>query len=108
MDFWTLITDSAWFTALSTLLGSVATYFIARSNNKKEMAVSDRMQLSKDQYQLIGELRQMMKEQREELENLREEIKQLQIVNLNLTVENKELQQKIAELNARLDNSLNS
>jgi predicted RNase H-like nuclease (RuvC/YqgF family) len=107
MDFLGLFTDSAWLTGIATILGSVVTYFITKSNNKKEMAMSDRMQLSKDQYQLIAELRQMMQEQREEIDGLRDEIKQLQAVNINLTIENKELQTKIGELMARLDRPSN-
>jgi peptidoglycan hydrolase CwlO-like protein len=108
MDFLQLLTNSAWLTALSTLIGSVITYLIARNKNKTKLVMSDRMQLSKDQYQLIAEMRQMMQEQREEIESLREEIKQLQAVNITLTLENKELQAKIAELNERLDSRLNS
>lgn len=102
MDFFTILTDTAWITALGTLFGSVVTFLITKNNNKKDMSISDRMQLSKDQYQLISELRQMMQEQRDEIDNLREEIKQLQAVNINLIVENKELQNKINELNLRL------
>jgi|InoplaM1PM_1038563.scaffolds.fasta_scaffold01324_2 predicted RNase H-like nuclease (RuvC/YqgF family) len=103
MDFLGLITDTAWITAISTLFGSIIGYFASRSNNKKELAINDRMQLSKDQYQLIAELRQMMLEQREEIDGLRGEIKQLQAVNINLTIENKQLQTKIAELNTKLE-----
>jgi TolA-binding protein len=104
MDFLGLLADSAWITAIGTLLGSVVTFFITKSNNKKDLSINDRMQLSKDQYQLIAELRQMMQEQRDEIEVLREEIKQLQAVNISLIIENKELQQKIAELNIKLTN----
>lgn len=103
MDFLQIFTDAGLLTAISTLLGSGITYFVTKNTNKKELAINDRMQLSKDQYQLIAELRQMMQEQREEIENLRDEIKQLQAVNLNLTLENKHLQEKITELNQRLD-----
>lgn len=103
MDFLQVFTDAGVLTALSTLLGSAITYFVTKNTNKKELAINDRMQLSKDQYQLIAELRQMMQEQREEIENLREEMKQLQAVNINLTMENKQLQTKIAELNEKLD-----
>lgn len=102
MDFLALLADSAWITAIGTLLGSVVTFLITKSNNKKDLSINDRMQLSKDQYQLIAELRLMMQEQRDEIEILREEIKQLQAVNINLIIENKELQGKIAELNIKL------
>lgn len=107
MDFLTLLQDTAWVTAIGTLLGSVITFFVTKSNNKKEMAINDRMQLSKDQYQLIAELRGMMVEQRDEIDGLREEIKQLQAVNINLTLENKQLQQKIKVLTDKLDNMKN-
>lgn len=103
MELLSLLADTAWITAIATLIGSVITYFVTKNNNKKEIAISDRMQLSKDQYQLIAELRQMMQEQRDEIDNLREEIRQLQAVNINLTIENKQLQQKIHELNIKLE-----
>ncbi len=103
MDFLSLLTDTAWFTAATTFVGSVVTYFATKNSNKKELAINDRTQLSKDQYQLIAELRQMMQEQKEETEGLRQEIQTLQKVNLDLMVENKGLQIKIAELTARLE-----
>lgn len=102
MSFLELLGDGAWITAIGTVIGSVVTYLITKSNNTKDLSMNDRMQLSKDQYQLIAELRQMMQEQSREIENLREEIKQLQSVNVSLIIENKELQSKIAELNIRL------
>lgn len=108
MDFFSLLSDSAWLTAIGTLIGSIVTYFATKNNNKKELAINDRMQLSKDQYQLIAELRAMMVEQREEIENLREEIKQLQAMNINLTLENRQLQGKISELNTKLENFKNN
>ncbi|HFJ9368566.1 TPA: hypothetical protein ACGW8Q_005812 [Bacillus cereus] len=103
MDFLQLFTDAGLLTAVSTAIGSVITYFVTKNNNNKDLAINDRTQLSKDQYQLIAELRTMMQEQKEEIEELREEIKQLQAVNINLTIENKELQEKITKLNNRLD-----
>ena len=106
MGFLELLTDTAWITAISTLFGSVVTYFVTKANNKKDVSISDRMQLSKDQYQLIAEMRAMMQEQRDEIDGLREEIRQLQNVNVSLIVENKELQNKIAELNSKLDSKL--
>lgn len=103
MDLLSLIFDSAWITAIATLVTAFATYFVTKNNNRKDVAISDRMQLSKDQYQLIAELRQMMQEQRDELDNLKDEIRELQAVNINLTVENRQLQHKISELNIRLE-----
>jgi len=103
MDFLTLFTDAGLLTAVSTLLGSVVTYFLTKNTNKKDIEINDRQQLSKDQYQLIAELRQMLQEQREEIENLREEMRQLQAVNVNMTVENRQLQARITELNEKLD-----
>lgn len=97
-----LLADTAWITAIGTVVGSVITYLVTKANNKKDISINDRMQLSKDQYQLIAELRQMMLDQKDEIENLRDEIGQLQKVNVSLIIENKELQQKITELNARL------
>ena len=107
MDWLSIISDVGWITAVTTLIGSIIgsliTFLATKNNNKKDLAISDRMQLSKDQYQLIAELRQMMLEQRDEIDNLREEIRQLQAVNINLTIENKHLQQKITELNMSLE-----
>lgn len=103
MDFLSLLGDTAWLGAVGTLVGSVITYFVTKNNNRKELAINDRMQLSKDQYQLIAELRQMMTEQKDEIEGLRDEIRQLQAVNINLTIENRELQEKIQNLTNRLE-----
>ncbi len=103
MELLSLLFDTAWITAIGTLLGSIITFLVTRNNNRKELAISDRMQLSKDQYQLIAELRQMMLDQKDEIDSLREEIRQLQAVNINLTIENKQLQQKINELNIKLE-----
>lgn len=102
MGFLEIITDPVWLTGIGGLLATVSGYFVARSKNKKELAISDRVQLSKDQYQLIAELRAMMVDQKEELESLRDEIKHLQEVNINLTIQNKEFQTIIDELNRRL------
>lgn len=96
-------TDSAWLTAISALAGSVVTLLVAKSNNKKELTIKDRIQLSKDQYQLIAELRQMLLEQKNEIDKLRKEIRELQDINLKLTIENRQLQQKIQELNEKLE-----
>lgn len=103
MEFLELLKDSAWITAIATLFGSIVTFLITRNNNKKDLAINDRMQLSKDQYKLIAELRQMMQEQRGEIDSLKTEIKKLQEVNVTLTIENKELQTKIELLNSRLE-----
>lgn len=104
MPFLELLSDSAWITAIGTLIGSLVTFLITKSNNKKELSMNDRLQLSKDQYQLISELRIMMKEQRDEIDVLRDEIRQLQAVNINLIMENQELQKRIMELNEKLSN----
>lgn len=98
-----VLSDASWITAVSTLVGSVITYLVTKANNKKELAINDRMQLSKDQYEFIGELREMMVEQREEIDNLKAEIKELQAVNIALTIENRQLQQKITELTNKLE-----
>ena len=104
MDFLSLLSDTAWITAIGAIVGSVVTYFVTKANNKKDLSINDRMQLSKDQYQLIAELRQLMQEQRHEIDSLKEEMKELQSINIRLMIENKELQQNIAELNIILSN----
>lgn len=83
---------------VTAVFGGFGTYLITRVNVKKDLTINDRMQLSKDQYQLIAELREMMQEQREEMEGMREDMRRLQAVNVNLTLENKSLQGKIAKL----------
>lgn len=98
-----LLINSAWLTPIAAMVGSIITYFVTKNNNKKDISMNDRAQLSKDQYQLISELREMMSEQKEETEILRNEIRQLQAVNISLTIENKELQNRIDKLNMRLD-----
>lgn len=104
MDFLSLLSDTAWITAIGTIIGSAVTYFVTKANNRKDLSINDRMQLSKDQYQLIAELRQLMQEQRDEIDSLKEEMKELQSINIRLMIENKELQQNIAELNIILSN----
>lgn len=106
MEFLGLLGDAGWIAAIAGLIGSVITYFVTRSNNKKDISISDindRMQLSKDQYKLISELRTMLIDQRNDIERLRREIVELQKTNLELTLENKHLQQKMTELNQRLE-----
>lgn len=102
-----MISDSNWITAIATLFGAITTYLITKNKNKKELAISDRMQLSKEQYRLIAELRQMMVEQKEEIEVLRDEIRELQAVNMNLTIENRDLQIEIRKLNEKLKDMQN-
>lgn len=88
---------------VTAVFGGLGTWFVTKSNNKKEVTINDRRQLSQDQYQLISELRDMMTDQKDEIEQLRKEIKDLQTVNVALTIENKELQAKIHSLTRRLD-----
>lgn len=82
----------------------VGGWFSIKTKTKARIAITERTQLSRDQYQLIADMREMMSEQKKETQLLREEIKNLQKVNLELTRENAELSVRITELNNRLDN----
>ena len=90
------------------IVSSVATFFVAKGNNK----VSDRKLLSEDEKAFREELRQTildykqevedtrqeLKESREEIRDLRDEIAQLHKLNLDLTLENQKLVNKIESL----------
>lgn len=113
MDWQALIADGGLLlSGISAAVGSLTTLLIAKSNNKKELSMNDRVQLSKDQYQLIAELRGMIQEQRDEniefrelvevqkqkLEALIIEMNKLQLANLNLTLENEKLKEEVRKL----------
>lgn len=98
-----LLSNAIFMTAISALVGSLITLFITRNNNRKDLAINDRVQLSKDQYQLISELRLMIAQQKEETDNLQDRMKELQEVNISLIFENKNLIRKLDVLNDKLE-----
>jgi predicted nuclease with TOPRIM domain len=97
--------------AVVGIVSSVTTFFVARSNNSKDLTISDRQQLSEDEKAFRQELRdtintykQELEEARREIKELRQEVAELHQVNLNLTLENKKLQAKVEELKNELQN----
>lgn len=98
-----LLSNAIFMTTISALVGSLITLFITKNNNRKDLVINDRVQLSKDQYQLIAELRAMITQQKEETDNLQVRMKELQEVNLSLIIENKTLISKLDLLNDKLE-----
>lgn len=88
---------------VGAITGSVLTYLGVKHKQDKNFKINDRMQLSKDQWQLINELKGMIEGQRTEIDGLRREIRDLQALNMQLTVDNKNLQSKLSDLSKRLD-----
>jgi hypothetical protein len=99
--------------AVVTALG---TLFVAKSNNKKELTVSDRQLLSEDERNFRQELRESIvmykneivslreetKLYKEEIVSLRDEVRLLREINLHLEVENQKLVIKVEELSQQI------
>lgn len=92
-----MFTDPAFVAAVSTIIGSAVTFFVTRNNNSKQLAISDRKQLSRDQYLLISELR-------DEIGSLRAEVKELRDMNLTLILENRKYQDDFKKLSKKVEN----
>lgn len=110
LNWWEIIGDHTWITAIGGVIGSIITYLITRNNNNKDIYLNDRENLSEGQTLLMQELRDMMteqktqiREQKDEIAILRLEIKKLQENNINLLIENRQLSEKITELSNRLN-----
>lgn len=91
--------------AIVGVVSSVTTFFVARGDKEKDINVVDRQLLSEDEKAFRSELRGMidsykveLQEARQEIRSLREEVAVLHQVNLELTIENKELQAKVDEI----------
>lgn len=104
MDF-----SDAVFATIGSLITGLLGFLAARSKNKKELSISDRQQLSKDQFEFINDLKEELRQTKEELRQAREEIKELtqQVINLNATNarlenDNKLLQEKIDEMRVEI------
>ncbi|ALA47873.1 hypothetical protein ABE137_11960 [Brevibacillus laterosporus] len=101
---------------ISAIVGSVGTYFVTRSNNKKELTINDRQLYVEDEKSFredekvfrqelrstIAEYKNELDEARKEIKLLTEEVAKLHQVNLVLTLENKQLQKKVDELRTEL------
>jgi chromosome segregation ATPase len=98
------------------VVSSLGTLFVTKSNNKKEMAVSDRQLLSEDERNFRQELKEtiaLYKEEivslreetsayKEEISALRDEVRLLREVNLHLEVENQKLVVKVENLSQQI------
>lgn len=115
MEFFGFQIDIDWVNAIVVFISSLLGFLGAKATAKKDLKISEREQLSRDQYKLIEELRSMIKEQKEliqgqkkEINELKMEIKELQKVNVELRIENNKLSFEIAELNEKLENLRNN
>jgi predicted RNase H-like nuclease (RuvC/YqgF family) len=95
--------------AVTAIVGSIITLFIAKNATKKDLTMNDRKALSEDEKAFrqelrdaIGEYKKDLEEAREEIKNLSEEVAQLHKINLELTLENKRLQVKVDGLRSEL------
>lgn len=95
--------------AIVGVIGSLASYLIAKNANKKDFNIADRQLLSDDEKSFRQELRESitlykaeLEDARAEIRALRDEVAQLHRVNLELTLENKELQKKVDGLRSEL------
>jgi hypothetical protein len=98
------------------VVSSLGTLFVTKSNNKKEMAVSDRQLLSEDERNFRQELKETialykdeivsLREEtsayKEEISALRDEVRLLREVNLHLEVENQKLVVKVENLSQQI------
>jgi predicted nuclease with TOPRIM domain len=90
-------------TVLAGAFGSLLTYLATTQKHKKDYKLSDRLQLSKEQYQLIEELKDMISTQQAEIDKLKIEIKELQVTNSDLLIANSLLKNDLARLNQKFD-----
>lgn len=95
--------------AVVGVISSITTFFVAKTNSKKDLTINDRQQLSEDEKQFRAELRDTINSYKEELEQARNDIRQLRgeveklhKINLDLTLENKQLQLKVDSLRTEL------
>lgn len=95
--------------AIVGIVSSATTFLATKSTNKKDIEVTERQQLSEDEKQFRAELKETIDSYRQELEfsrkeikALREEVASLHQVNLELTLENRQLVIKVDSLRAEL------
>jgi predicted RNase H-like nuclease (RuvC/YqgF family) len=89
--------------------GILSTIVVTKITSKKDISINDRIQLSKDEQEFRKELRETFTSYKEDLEksrmeinSLREEMVKLKDANLELTLENKILQNKVETLTFEL------
>lgn len=95
--------------AVVGLVSSITGFVIAKSNNKKDLTVHDRQQLSEDEKQFRLELKGMidsykteLAEARQEIKSLRDEVSQFHLINTKLSVEKEQLSVENKKLEAKL------
>lgn len=93
-------------TAIVTAIG---TFIVAKNNSNKDVTMNDRKALSEDEKAFRQELKDIINSYKSDLEEAREEIRilsdevaQLHKINLELTLQNKRLQDKVDELKTEL------
>ena len=110
-DWWAIMSEYMQYIipAVVGLVSSVSGFVIAKSNNKKDITVNDRQQLSEDEKQFRAELKGMidsykveLAEAREEIKSLREEVSQFHMINTKLSVEKEQLSVEKKKLEAKL------
>jgi len=77
-----LLLSPAWLTPLATIVGSFITYFITKSNNSKDLTLTERKKVFENQTHVVEELKNMLTEQKEEIRALRDDVRQLQEENM--------------------------
>lgn len=89
--------------------GILGTIVVAKITSKKDISINDRIQLSKDEQEFRKELRDTFTSYKEDLDlsrkeinSLRDEMIKLKDANLELTLENKVLQNKVDTLTLKL------
>lgn len=97
---------------LAVAIGSSATTFlVTKLNTRKDVEISDRTLLSEDEKTFRKELKDTiddyrveLREARKEIVELRKEVGDLHQINLKLTLENKQLNIKVDDLKAEIQN----
>ncbi|WP_312113524.1 hypothetical protein [Brevibacillus reuszeri] len=105
----TWINSSTLPTVALSALTAVVTYLIARHNNKKELMITDRQQISQENQQIRQELRLEMDKLREELHVWRNRCMDLETIvqewrdkYTTLVVERQQLEYRVKELETEL------
>jgi sensor domain CHASE-containing protein len=105
----TLLNSSTLPLVVSSVLTAIVTYLVARHNNKKELMITDRQQISQENQQIRQELRQEMDKLREELHVWRNRCMELETIvqewrdkYTTLVVERQQLEYRVKELETEL------
>lgn len=95
-------------TVVASAVAGVFGYFTARGTHKKDVSISDRQILSKEEKDFRHDLREEIKIYREEIALLRIEISSLREANQLLHAENRVLACKVEELTYELKRHRNA